>query len=100
MSNVDWVRGSIDPPESGEYYVINKVLRDITDDVTGENYFRVGEYEITGDWWDAAEKEWQSIGRDNPFWAVEAWAVIPKPPVPADIADKVRVYFGQDVGGK
>ena len=91
---VDWIKGSINPPVSGEYYVINRVLQDIDDEVDGTNYFRAGEFEVTGDWWDAEEKKWQSIGKNNPYWTVDAWADILKPDVPEDILDKVRVYFG------
>lgn len=95
MSEVRWLRGTIEPPRSGEYYVISKALRDMADAATGEIYYKAGEYEITGDWWDADEKAWQSIGRENPYWEVEAWADILRPNVPKDIADKVRVYFGR-----
>lgn len=95
MSEVRWIRGAIEPPRSGEYYVICKVLQDIADVETGETYYKAGEYEISGDWWDADEKAWQSIGRGNPFWEVEAWANILLPNVPKDIAGKVRVYFGR-----
>lgn len=100
MSDVRWIKGAIEPPESGEYYVICKALRDIADVEAGETYYKAGEYEIAGDWWDADEKAWQSIGRENPFWEVETWANILLPNVPKDIADKVRVYFGRHVGGK
>ena len=95
MSDIRWIKGAIDPPESGEYYVINRAAQDIVDVVDGTVYYRAGEYEVTGDWWDADEKAWQSIGRGNPFWEVEAWANILSPNIPREIAGKVRVYFGR-----
>ncbi len=97
MAEVNWIRGTINPPSSGEYYVICRVLQDINDPDTHENYFKAGEYEITGDWWDAEDGAWQSLGKDNPFWEVESWANVLCPNVPRDIAKQVRRYFGKDL---
>lgn len=93
-SRIHWIKGTILPAESGEYYVINRAMREIADPMTGENFYRAGEYEVTGDWWDAESGEWQTLGKDNPYWKVEAWAEIPKPPVPPEIAANMRSYFG------
>ena len=35
MAEVTWVKGTIDPPQSGEYYVILEAKQDIINPVTG-----------------------------------------------------------------
>lgn len=97
MAKVNWINGKIPPPESGEYYVILEATQDLNGVEPGETYVKAGEIEMTWDWYDTEEGCFQSIGKDNPFWRVLAWAGILKPDVPDDIKTKLGVYFGQKV---
>lgn len=97
MANVNWIKGSIAPPESGEYYVIVEATQDIIDPETGKTYYKTGDVEITGDWYDAKRGYFDSVGELNPFWRVLAWASVLKPDVPDDIKPKLRTYFGVNV---
>lgn len=103
MAKVNWINGKIAPPESGEYYVILEAQQDIRDPDTNELLVSAGDVEMTGDWYDAEGRYFDSIGENNPFWRVLAWANILKPDVPDDIKPKLRTYFGKKVkweGGK
>lgn len=86
-TNVMWVQGYIDPTQSGEYYVALEAQEDIAG-------FKAGEVEVTTDYFHAHRGEWEQLGKDNPSWKVLFWAYINRPDVPADIAGKVREYFG------
>lgn len=86
MAEVTWIKGSINPPSEGEYYV---ALEARTDSIPG---FQTGDVEITGDYW--CDGEWQTVGRDNPFWAVLCWANVLKPNIPNGLKGRVRKYFG------
>lgn len=94
MANVNWIKGETAPPEDGEYYVILEAQRETRDPVDGEVLVRLGEIEVTGDWYDAEDGAFESIGKDNPVWKVLAWAEIFKPSVPEELRDRVRWYFG------
>lgn len=103
MAQVNWINGRIAPPESGEYYVILEATEAWASVPTEERGFSPGEIEMTGDWYDTAGGCFQTIGKDNPFWRVLAWADVLKPDVPEDIKPKLAVYFGQKCkwrGGK
>ena len=93
MARVDWISGHLNPPNSGEFYVIEEVQQDM-----GEVGWKKGEIEITTDYFDANKKEWQEIGKDNPYWKVVAWADMLRPDVPPSLRDKVKMYFGIEVG--
>lgn len=97
MAEVNWIKGTIAPPESGEYYVILEATQAWDSVPTGEKFVNAGEIEITGDWYDAEEGYFQAIGKENPFWRVLAWANILKPDVPDNIKPKLRTYFGAKV---
>lgn len=97
MAEVNWIKGTIAPLESGEYYVILEAKRSTFDPCTGETLIRAGDIEVTGDWYDKEDGYFQSTGKMNPIWKVCAWADILKPSVPKEIQDRVRWYFGNEV---
>lgn len=92
---LDWIKGTTKPPVSGNYYVIRRSLQDRKDPITGDSYIKIGEFVVEIDYW---QEEWEKIGKNNPLWAIEAWANIPEPDIPEKLADKVRFYFGKHVG--
>ena len=97
MAEVNWIKGTIAPPESGEYYVILEAKQDIRDPDTNELLFSTGGVEMDGDWYDAESRYFSSIGENNPFWRVLAWANVLKPDVPEDVKPRLRIYFGAKV---
>ena len=96
MNNFAWIKGTINPPQEDEYYVICRAKRDMVDPSTGKVLRKKGDIEIDGDHWDSEEQYWQSLGKDNPFWEVIAWADVFKPPIPECIKQNVRRYFGAE----
>lgn len=100
MSEVTWIKGTIDPPESGEYYVTLIAKQDMVDPETGKVWYKTGDVMIDADFYYADDLFWEQLGKGNPFWAVLCWAYIPKPDIP-DIPDGVRErlveYFGKRV---
>ena len=97
MAEVTWIKGTIAPPESGDYYIILEAMQDSDPLPSGEMLVHKGDIEITNDWYDADRAEFDTIGKDNPIWRVLAWARMLKPSIPADIRDRVRWYFGRRV---
>lgn len=97
VSETHWVDGSIMPTESGEYFVILEAMRDSNPLPSGEALVHKGDIEITKDWYDADQGMFDIIDEDNPAWRVRSWARILKPSIPADIRDRVRWYFGEEV---
>ena len=97
MAKVNWVNGTINPPDSGEYYVILEATEAWGVVNPERRIFNPGEIEMTGGWYDSNDGCFQRIGKDNPFWRVLSWADILKPDVPEDIKPKLAVYFGQKV---
>lgn len=91
MPQVNWIRGEINPPSSGEYYIIIEAQHDIAD-------FKKGDVEVTSDYFDAERKEWDTIDKDNPTWKVLCWADILRPSIPNDLIKRTKVYFGFKVG--
>lgn len=100
MAKVNWIKGTINPPESGEYYMILEATEAWGSLEPGERLFNPGEIEMTGDWYDTEEGCFQTIGTDNPFWRVLAWESVLKPDVPEDIKPKLVMYFGHSVKRK
>ena len=43
MAEVTWIKGTIDPPQSGEYYVALEAKRDIINPVTGTVDYKTGD---------------------------------------------------------
>ena len=91
MPQVNWIKGELNPPNSGEYYIIIEAQEDIND-------FKKGDVEVTSDGFDAKRKEWDSIGKENPYWKVLCWADILRPSIPNDLVKITKVYFGHKVG--
>ena len=95
MADVNWINGTIAPPESGDYYIILEAMRSTFDPCTGETLISKGDIEITDGWYDADREEFDTIGKDNPIWRVLSWANMLWPSIPADIRDRVKWYFGR-----
>ena len=94
MAEVNWINGTIAPPESGDYYIILEAMRSTFDPSTGETLISKGDIEVTNGWYDADQAAFDTIGKDNPIWRVLSWARMLKPSIPADIRDRVKWYFG------
>lgn len=94
MAEVNWIKGTIAPPESGDYYIILEAMRDIDPLPSGGEIIHKGDIDITNGWYDADRAEFDTIGKDNPIWRVLSWARMLKPSIPADILDRVKWYFG------
>ena len=43
MAKVTWIKGTIDPPQSGEYYVTLEAKQDIINPATGNVLYRTGD---------------------------------------------------------
>lgn len=46
MAEVTWIKGTIDPPQSGEYYAALEAKQDIVDPATGKVYYKAGDVMI------------------------------------------------------
>ena len=95
MAEVNWIKGTIAPPESVDYYIILEAMRDSDPLPSGEVLIHKGDIEITNDWYDADRAEFDTIGKDNPIWRVLSWANMLRPSIPADIRDRVKWCFGR-----
>lgn len=93
MAEVNWINGTIAPPESGDYYIILEAMRDSDPLSSGEVLVHKGDIEITNGWYDADQAAFDTIGKDNPIWMVLSWARMLKPSIPADIRDRVKWCF-------
>lgn len=49
MDKVTWIKGTIDPPQSGEHYVTLEAKRDIVDPETGDVWYKTGDVMIEVD---------------------------------------------------
>ena len=99
MAEVTWINGTIDPPQSGEYYVAFEAKQNMImlDKETGKAYYETGDVTIEVDFYDAKKRVWKQLGKDNPFWAVLCWADILKPDIPDGVSEKLVEYFGEKV---
>ena len=97
MAEVTWIKGTIDPPQSGEYYVTLEAKQDIINPVTGTVYYKTGDVMIYADCYYAGTRFWEKIGNGNPFWEVVCWADILKPDIPDGVRDRLVGYFGEKV---
>ena len=93
MFEVTWIKGTIDPPQSGEYYVILKAKQDIINPVTCTLDYKTGDVMIYTDCYYAGASFWKQLGKDNPFWAVLCWADILKPDIPDGVRDRLAEYI-------
>ena len=100
MAKVTWIKGTIDPPQSGEYYVILEAKKDIVDPETGKVYYKTGDAMIYTDCYYAGTSLWEQLGKDNPFWAVLCWADILKLDLPDGVRGRLVEYFGEKCSGK
>ena len=97
MAKVTWINGTIDPPQSGEYYVTLESKQDMVDPETGEVLYMAGDVMINIDCYYAGAHFWEQLGKDNPFWAVLCWADILKPDIPDCVRDRLVEYLGTKV---
>lgn len=97
MAEVTWINGTIDPPESGEYYVTLEVKQDIVGTMTGKVYYKTGDVIINVDYYNADDRFWEQLGKDNPFCTVVCWADILKPNIPDGVRDRLVEYLGTKV---
>lgn len=97
MSEVTWTKGTIDPPQSGEYYVTLEAKQDIVDPVTGKVYYNRGDVMIGIGFYYADDSFWDELGKNNPFWAVLYWADILEPDIPDGVRDRLVEYLGTKV---
>ena len=100
MAEVTWVKGTIDPPQSGEYYVTLEAKQDIVDPVTGKVSYRAGDLIVDADFYYAEYRFWEQLGKNNPFWEVVCWADILKPDIQDVVCDRLVEYFGEKVQWK
>ena len=97
MDEVTWVKGTIDPPQSGEYYVALKATQDMVDPVTGTVDYKTGDVMIYTDCYYAGAHFWEKLGKDNPLWTVLCWADILLPDIPDGVRERLVEYFGEIV---
>lgn len=97
MAEVTWIKGTIDPPQSGEYYVTLEAKQDMVDPVTGEVWYRTGDVMIDCDSYYAGARFWEKLGKDNPLWEVVCLAGILEPDIPDGVRDRLVEYFGTKV---
>lgn len=100
MAEVTWINGTIDPPKSGEYYVTLAAKQDIVGQFTHNVYYKTGDVMIDVDYYNADERFWEQLGKDNPFWEVVCWADILKPNIPDGVRERLVEYFGEKVQWK
>lgn len=97
MAEVTWIKGTIDPPQSGEYYVTFEAKRDIVGQLTGQVYYKTGDVMIVVDFYNAEDRFWEQLGKNNPSWKVVCWARILLPDIPDGVRDRLVEYFGEKV---
>lgn len=97
MSEVTWINGTIDPPQSGAYYVVLEAKQDIINPVAGTVDYKTGDVMIYTDCYYAGARCWEKLGKDNPLWAVLCWADILEPNIPDGVRDRLVEYLGAKV---
>lgn len=97
MAEVTWIKGTIDPPQSGEYYVTLEAKQDMVDPATGTVDYKTGDVMIYTDCYYAGAHFWEKLGKDNPFWTVLCWAHILEPDIPDGVCDRLVEYLGTKV---
>lgn len=97
MAEVTWIKGTIDPPQSGEYYVTLEAKQDMVDPETGKVYYKTGDVIIDVDCYNTEYSFWEQLGKDNPFWGVVCWADILKPDIPDGVRERLVDYLGTKV---
>ena len=97
MAKVTWIKGTIDPPQSGEYYVTLEAKQDMVDPATGKVWYKTGDVMIDCYFYYAEDRLWEQLGKGNPFWKVVCWADILKPDIPDGVRDRLVEYLGTKV---
>ena len=97
MDEVTWIKGTNDPPQSGEYYVTLEAKHDMVDPGAGKVYYKTGDVIINVDCYNAEYGFWEKIGKDNPFWEVLCWADILEPDIPDGVRERLVWYLGTKV---
>lgn len=97
MAEVTWIKGTIDPSQSGEYYVTTEAKQDMVDPATGNVLYKIGDIKIAIDFYYAEDHFWEQLGKDNPFWEVVCWAHILLPDIPDGVRERLVEYFGERV---
>lgn len=87
MAKVNWINGSIEPSETGKYYVISEA-------VTDYNGLKKGDVIISMDEWLPVLNKW---GYYNIHFRILAWAPMIYPDIPKDLQGRVKWYFGKEV---
>lgn len=86
---VNWIKGVIEPPEEGKYYVITEAQKDTA-------LYKKGDIVIAFDRYSKA-LGWLSFIVDNSTWKILAWAEILLPDVPKEVEDRLVTYFDVEV---
>lgn len=97
MAEVTWIKGTIDPPQSGEYYVTLEAKQDMVYPGARKAYCKTGDVIINVDCYNAEYGFWEQIGKDNPLWELVCWADILKPDIPDGVRDRLVEYLGTKV---
>ena len=92
MGNTVWNDGDRIPEESAQYYVIYEALDD-----TFNGLYKTGDISVEIDYYDVDRGEWDTVGKDCPYWRVLCWAEIPCPNIPKDLLSKVKTCMGKEV---
>ena len=86
---VNWIKGVIEPPEEGKYYVIAEAQKDTT-------LYKKGDIVIEFDWY-SDMLGWEASRGSLSGWKVLAWAEIPLPDVPKEVKGRLVTYFDTEV---
>lgn len=97
MTELTWTKGTIAPPQSGEYYVTLEAKQDMVDPETGKVWYKTGDVIINVDCYNDEYGFWEQLGKDNPFWEVVCWAGILEPDIPDGVRDRLVEYLGTKV---
>ena len=85
MAKVNWINGSIEPPDAELCYVIAEALTDY-------GALKKGDIVIDSDQWTGSQ--W---GYYYGIFQVLSWARRLYPDIPKDLQGRVKRYFGQEV---
>ena len=86
---VSWIKGVIEPPEEGKYYIITEAQNDTALYKKGDIVIAFDRYSKT--------LGWLSFIVDNSTWKILAWAEILLPDVPEEVEDRLVTYFDTEV---
>ena len=85
MAKVNWINGAIEPPETGEYFVIVELLNDI-------GPLKKGDVIMDGDLYTSA-----GWGEYYGIYKVLSWVPMLFPDIPKDLQGRVKLYFGKEL---